>query len=338
MTSLRPAGAAAADRLAILQLLDTLPPFRCAQGRQENWDRPRRRGPGGLCAAAEQVRLDLLEAVRRAVLGDLVARLASSRWPPPRSGGVEGRLTFHDLLVHARRLFATRATVLDRAAARATAGCSSTSSRTPTPSRSNWRPAWRPPSMTADVGGRPTRRAVRRGRSEAVDLPLPAGRRRSLRQGQRRDRSTEMLHTNFRSVPGIVDFVNVVFDEIFGDGTVAGQAPHHALQAARPAPPVDPSARRAAGGEPTTCGPCSSPSSGPRAQTSPTGTPASTPVAPAPVRHPRQRPGRFDIRGAAPGRSRTRRPPSTTSWAGGGMWRTPRRAPGGRPASPTSPS
>jgi ATP-dependent exoDNAse (exonuclease V) beta subunit len=43
-----------------------------------------------------------------------------------------------------------------------------------------------------------------------------------------------VLQTNFRSVPGIVDFVNVVFDEIFGAGG-PGQAAHHALEPARPA-------------------------------------------------------------------------------------------------------
>ncbi len=48
--------------------------------------------------------------------------------------------------------------------------------------------------------------------------------------------ATLELQTNYRSVPGIIDFVNVVFDTIFGDGTLPGQVTHHPLVAARPVP------------------------------------------------------------------------------------------------------
>jgi len=46
-----------------------------------------------------------------------------------------------------------------------------------------------------------------------------------------------LLVTNFRSVPGIVGFVNTVFAELFGAAPVAGQAAHHDLRGARPALP-----------------------------------------------------------------------------------------------------
>ena len=95
--------AAQPDTLAVLQLLDTLPPFRCAQGRQENWD-GHIAEVRAACAEAEQSRTDLLDEVRRAVLGDLAARLASFTLAAAEQRRIEGRITFHDLLVHARRL------------------------------------------------------------------------------------------------------------------------------------------------------------------------------------------------------------------------------------------
>ncbi len=99
----RQLAAADADGLGALQLLATLPPFRCAQGRQENWDGHIAEARAA-CAEAEQVRLDLLDDVRRAALGDLVARLAAFTLVAAEERRVEGRITFHDLLVHARRL------------------------------------------------------------------------------------------------------------------------------------------------------------------------------------------------------------------------------------------
>ncbi|HZU79032.1 MAG TPA: 3'-5' exonuclease, partial [Acidimicrobiales bacterium] len=41
------------------------------------------------------------------------------------------------------------------------------------------------------------------------------------------------LDTNFRSVPGILEFVNAVFAELFGAGALSGQAVHHPLHPAR---------------------------------------------------------------------------------------------------------
>ncbi len=150
------------DTLEVLQLLDTLPPFRCAHGRQENWT-GHVAEVRAACAEAEQIRLDLLDGVRRAVLGDLVARLATFTLAAAEERRMEGRLTFHDLLVHARRLVRAGGDGLAVLRAGATAGCSSTSSRTPTRSRWSWRPGWPPPSTERRRGRCPTRRAVRRG-------------------------------------------------------------------------------------------------------------------------------------------------------------------------------
>ncbi len=223
------------DTLAVLQLLDTLPTLRCAHGRQENW--------GGhitearaACAEAEQARLDLVDGVRRAVLGDLVARVAAFTLAAAEERRVEGRLTYHDLLVHARRL------------CRATGHCRTVLrrrySRLLIDEFQDTDPiqvelATRLAAVvdgTAEVGG------ARPGALFAVGDP-----KQSIYRFRRADielfervsaemGSTVVMQDNFRSVPGIVDFVNVVFAEIFGAGQVPGQAAHHPLYAAREAP------------------------------------------------------------------------------------------------------
>ena len=63
-------------------------------------------------------RTDLLDEVRRAVLGDLVARVATFTLAAAEQRRIEGRLTFHDLLVHARRLLRGGGDGPDRPAAR----------------------------------------------------------------------------------------------------------------------------------------------------------------------------------------------------------------------------
>jgi ATP-dependent exoDNAse (exonuclease V) beta subunit len=232
--------AAGPDPLAVLQLLVILPPWRCAQGRQENW--------GGhiadvraACAEAEQTRLDHLDAIRRAVLGDLVARLATFTLVAAEERRVEGRLTFHDLLVHARRLLRAGGDPLELL-------------------RQRYRRLLVDEFQDTD----PIQVELAARLAGAVDAPAEVGGARpgalfvvgdpqqSIYRFRRADIdlfdrvSTDMassvaLRTNFRSLPGIVDFVNVVFEEIFGPGTIPDQARHVALLAARPGPMAEPS-------------------------------------------------------------------------------------------------
>ena len=224
--------AARPDTPAVLQLLDTLPSFRCAQGRQENW-------AGHIaevraaCAEAEQARLDLLDGVRRAVLGDLVARLATFTLAAAEERRSEGRLTFHDLLVHARRLVRAdggglaalrrryRRLLIDEfqdtdpiqveLAGRLVAAVDGTS----------------------DVGGaRPGALFVAGDAQQSIyrfrraDIELFDAVRAEIG-------STVVLQTNFRSVPGIVHFVNAVFEELFGAAPGPGQATHLPLEPTR---------------------------------------------------------------------------------------------------------
>ena len=53
-----------------------------------------------------------------------------------------------------------------------------------------------------------------------------------------------VLHTNFRSVPGILDFVNVVFSDLFGEHPGPGQAAHHDLDGSRDGLPAKVPRRR----------------------------------------------------------------------------------------------
>jgi ATP-dependent helicase/nuclease subunit A len=230
--------AARSDSAAVLQLLDTLPPFRCAHGRQENWT-GRVAEVRAACTEAEQARLDLLDGVRRAVLGDLVARLAEFTLTAADQRRREGHLTFHDLLVHVRRLVRRggpalsvlrrryRRLLIDEfqdtdplqveLAARLTAVVEGTSDVSGARAGALF------------VVGDP-KQSIYRFRRANIELFTDVGAELD---------STLVLGTNFRSVPGIVDFVNVVFDEILGRGTVPDQAPHHALETARPVPAGD---------------------------------------------------------------------------------------------------
>ena len=80
---------------------------------------------------------------------------------------------------------------------------------------------------------------LRRRRPEAVDLPLPPRRHRDLRRGQVRPArrpATTLIQQNFRSVEGLLDWVNRVFDDAFGAGERGTQPPHVPLLAVRTAP------------------------------------------------------------------------------------------------------
>jgi len=219
---------------AVLQLLDTLPSFRCAQGRQENWT-GHVAEVRAACAEAEQTRLDLLDGVRRAVLGDLVARLATFTVAAAEERRREGRLTFHDLLVHARRLVRAdseglavlrrryRRLLIDEfqdtdpiqveLAARLVAAVDGSSGMG----------GARPGALF--VVGDP-QQSIYRFRRADIELFDAVGTEIG---------STVVLQTNFRSVTGIVRFVNALFDEIFG-AAAPGQAAHHALHPVRRAP------------------------------------------------------------------------------------------------------
>jgi ATP-dependent helicase/nuclease subunit A len=239
------------DPLAALQTLVSLPSLRCNQGRKENWD-------GGvaevraLCAEAEDARGEVLERVRRAVLGDLVARIARFTLDAAEERRIEGRLTFHDLLVHARRLVRRGGSCLETLRRRYRRLLIDEfqdtdpiqielAARLASAVDGDGRLDGARPGSLFVVGD--PQQSIYRFRRAEIELFARVG--------------TEIgngvaLHTNFRSVPGIIDFVNVVFGEVFGDGSKPGQAPHRPLASARQAPDDgddEPSSSGPAGGE-----------------------------------------------------------------------------------------
>jgi len=220
--------AACDDEQSTLQFLDSLKPLRTTLGQQGNWgghiDEVR-----GACAAAEQARLDVLHASCHAVLAELGTRLARFVLTTANERRAEGRLGFHDLLVHARRLLRH-----DRAAADAL--------------RRRYRrllvdefqdtdpiQVELAARIAATVDGSADLRHAEKGGLFVVGDP-----KQSIYRFRRADiesfsRVGEqigeqiVLVTNFRSVPGILRFVNTVFEELFGTEPVPGQAAHHDL-------------------------------------------------------------------------------------------------------------
>jgi ATP-dependent exoDNAse (exonuclease V) beta subunit len=226
--------AAGEDEEAVLHLLSNLPPLRCSYGRQENWNGVVNEVREA-CAAAESARSQILDAVRGAVLLELLPRLIKFVLNAADERRVEGRLTFHDLLVHARSLLRgggdavaalrrrykwilvdefqdTDPIQVELAARLASAAEGAGELRTS-----------RPGGLF--VVGDP-KQSIYRFRRADIELFERVG----SEIGER-----IVLQTNFRSVPGILEFVNVVFEELFGNQPVPGQARHHALHGARSA-------------------------------------------------------------------------------------------------------
>ena len=130
---------------------------------------------------------DLRSARSEAIARRSLPALAASSARMGRRAQTRGRAALpRPARARTRRACATR--TCGRRATRPMSGSSSTSSRTPTRSRSRSRCCWRRP--IADIASRdwyddpllPERRgaAVLRRRPEAVDLPVPPGRRRPL--------------------------------------------------------------------------------------------------------------------------------------------------------------
>ncbi len=142
---------------------------------------------------------------------------------------VEGRLGFHDLLVHARRLLRDdpgAAQSLRRRYRRLL--IDEFQDTDPIQVELAARIA-----ATVDGSARPgprrEGRALRGGRPQAVDLPLPPGRHRVVLAGRSRSSGSRSCSspTSARCRASST-FVNTVFDELFGVEPVPGQAAHHA--------------------------------------------------------------------------------------------------------------
>lgn len=231
--------AAAHDEQAALPLLVRLPGFGFTRGRREHWD-----GHIGevrqACAEAESARRDLLAEVRAPVLAELLARLARFTTECAHQRAVEGRLTFHDLLVHARRLLRTDEAA--RGALRRRYRWLLVDEFQDTDPLQVELAAW----LASAVEGGGDLGDARPGAMFVVGDP-----KQSIYRFRRADielfeqvtaavGEEVVLGANFRSVPGIVRFVNTLFPELFGYRPEPGQAVYHPLAAVRRGMPGHP--------------------------------------------------------------------------------------------------
>ncbi|HUO48228.1 MAG TPA: UvrD-helicase domain-containing protein, partial [Acidimicrobiales bacterium] len=231
--------AAGSDEQAVLQALLSVRSLACRFGAKDNWD-GRVDEVRALCNDAEAARVAVLEGARASVVDSLVAHLARFTLQAAAGRRRDGHVTFHDLLVLARRLLRT-----DPAAAASLARryrrilIDEFQDSDPIQIELAAR-------LAASVVGDADLATARPGGLFVVGDPKQAVyrfRRADIETfGRVVDEigDTALLRTNFRSVPGILDYVNAVFAELLGPGG-PGQAAHIDLLADRaPLPGVAP--------------------------------------------------------------------------------------------------
>jgi ATP-dependent exoDNAse (exonuclease V) beta subunit len=225
------------DEQSTLQFLDGLRALQCAYGQQGNWD-GHVDEVRAACAAAEQARQDVLRANRHAVLAELGARLAAFVMTAANERRAEGRLSFHDLLVHARRLLRHDGTASQAVRSRYRRLLIDEFQDTDPIQVELAARLAATVNGSADLGdsapgglfvvGDP-KQSIYRFRRADIELFSRVGRQIG---------EQILLVTNFRSVPGVLAFVNTVFEELFGAEPVPGQAEHHELLAERDPVPL----------------------------------------------------------------------------------------------------
>jgi ATP-dependent helicase/nuclease subunit A len=238
----------ATSDLEKLDLLNDIELKHSRRGRKPDW--------AGDCLAQVRDLIDSAEAARQAlvaarvdeVLSSLVANLCTFTTAGVAERIRDGRLQFHDLLVLCRRLLQrssdVRARLHDRYRYLLIDEFQDTDpiqieiARLIATSITDVEGAdWR--TITADAGRLffvgDAKQSIYRFRRADISLFL------SVRDAD--DTEARTLSTNFRTVPGIVDWVNHTFTEIMGEGTPGAQPRYEPLHAQRgpgpdPGPPV----------------------------------------------------------------------------------------------------
>ena len=233
----RLAAAAPRSEVELLHHVNSLPPLTFAYGRQDNWGCPIE-DVKEVLQQADAERTALLDGVRQQVLGALLGALARFT----RQGAVErahaGRLAFHDLLVRARDLLRhhpdVRASLSKRyshllidefqdtdpiqielAVLLTAAGAGD----------APWHELEPEPGRLFFVGD--AKQSIYRFRGADISL--------FLRVRQQMVETPLQLTQNFRSVPGILHFVNHLFTALMGEGAEEAQAAYEPLAPARAA-------------------------------------------------------------------------------------------------------
>jgi ATP-dependent exoDNAse (exonuclease V) beta subunit len=224
---------AAASEIELLHHVASLPSLACGMGRAENWacDVQEVRDA---CQAADTARLALLDEVRHGVLSHLLGAVAAFTLRAAADRCRNGRLAFHDLLVRARHLLRHHPHVraelggrfshllidefqdtdplqIELAVLLASEGDGEWHELAPAPGRLFFvgdatQSIYR--FRGADIG------LFLRARQTMVDTPL-------------------QLTRNFRSVPGVLAWVNHLFTALIGEGAPGAQAAFQPLVPAR---------------------------------------------------------------------------------------------------------
>jgi ATP-dependent helicase/nuclease subunit A len=221
------------DEVSALSVLDDLDRLSSAKGRADNWQCPVQ-DVRELCQAAEDIRAEILTGVRRSVTADLLWRMAEWAVRCARQRHAEGRLTFQDLLVEACRLLRADAGV--RHAVRARYRCLLIDEFQDTdPLQVELASLLRtsPDPEDAEVGparlfavGDPEQSIYRfRGADVALFRATVDALAARLE-----------LASNFRSVPGVLAWVDELFGRVGWDGGTGPGTVHRALSAVRRAP------------------------------------------------------------------------------------------------------
>jgi ATP-dependent exoDNAse (exonuclease V) beta subunit len=233
---------AADDDLDRLDLLGQMPKLTAQKGRHENWRCPVDE-VRALLEQAEQARASLVRAQQQATLDVLVARLRGfvNNYTDERRR--DGRIEFHDLLVLARDVLArtprVRAALAERFRVLLIDEFQDTdplqieiavllASDDPHAGERPWSEVTIAPGRAFFVGD--PKQSIYRFRR--ADLELYHRVEREL-HGGRRD-----LTQNFRSVPGILEWVNHVFARLFDSAEPGAQAAHVPLAPQRDAVPT----------------------------------------------------------------------------------------------------
>jgi ATP-dependent helicase/nuclease subunit A len=237
----RLAAAAGRSEVELLHQVASLPALTCSHGRQENWDCPTD-DVRAACQAAHDAKTALLDGVRQQVLGALLGALARFT----RQGSVEraqaGRLAFHDLLVRARDLLRHHPEVRTALSERYSHLLIDEFQDTdpiqielavlltaPGADAGPWHELAPAPGRLFFVGD--AKQSIYRFRGADISL--------FLRVRQQMVEAPLQLTRNFRSVPGVLRFVNHLFTSLMGEGAEGAQAAYEPLVPARDeAPPA----------------------------------------------------------------------------------------------------
>jgi ATP-dependent exoDNAse (exonuclease V) beta subunit len=236
--------ASAGDDLEILQVLVSSGRWECNLGRAADWLTMPVEDVRAACTAAAEARRLVLDGVKHEIVAHLLHELVEFTLETARERTAQGRLDFHDLLVEARDLLRARPDVRAALRERYThllvdefqdtdpiqvelAVMLAADEQAAAAEVRSWRDVHVSPGRLFFVGD--AKQSIYRFRRADIALFLDV--QATLAEG------TLQLSRNFRSVPGVLAWVNAVFAHLIGEGVDGAQARYEPLAPARGAGP-----------------------------------------------------------------------------------------------------